>query len=687
MEKMKILIVDDNKDNLYMLQGLLEGRGYEVVSSTNGANTLDKARRDTPDMIISDILMPEMDGFQLCRGVKEDEKLRHIPFVFYTATYTDPKDEDLALRLGADRFIVKPVEPDEFIKIIQGLIRGVEKGKVEPKTLVLEEEEKEVFKLYSERLVKKLEMKMLDLKREMTNRQQAEDELRESEERFRTIADFTYDGEFWIGPDGHYIYVSPSCKRITGYGPEEFVNDPGLLEKIVHPDDHSTVVSHLRASQINQMGLSIDFRIITRSGDERWISHNCQPVYDAGGTYLGRRASNRDISKRKKMQEELMKAKRLESLGVLAGGIAHDFNNILTSVLGNISLAKMDIRPDSKVFELLNEAEKAALRTKELTARLITFSKGGEPVKEDVSVAGFLKDSVSSALSGSDIDCEFSMSDDLWHVEIDVNQAKQVIHNIVVNARDAMSEEGSIKVYCVNTDVSVEEGLTLKEGKYVKISIQDQGAGIVKENLSKIFDPYFSTKGMGSKKGMGLGLAVCHSIVKKHAGLIAVESELGSGTTAHIYLPASEKEIKEPVPVKKPIAERPMTGKGKILVMDDEEMVRDVSAALLAKFGYEVELAIDGVEAIEFYKKAKESGQPFDAVILDLTNQLGMGGVEAIKKLLEIDPGIRGIVATGYSNDPVVTNFRAYGFCGAMTKPFTLYELEKGLEEALGIEG
>ena len=289
-------------------------------------------------------------------------------------------------------------------------------------------------------------------------------------------------------------------------------------------------------------------------------------------------------------------------------------------------------------------------------------------------------------MKGSDIDARFSIPDDISPAEVDEEQMKQAVHNIITNAQEAMAGQGTINVSCENVNIGEKDALTLKDGKYVKISIEDQGPGIPEEDLIKIFDPYFSTKEMGTQKGMGLGLAVSDSIVKKHDGLITVESELGTGTTLYIYLPASVKEIVEAAPVKKPVPEISVTQGGKILVMDDEEVIRDVCNALLTHLGYNAEVAVEGVEAIEMYRNAMESEKPFDMVILDLTNKVGMGGAETMAKLLEIDPDVKVIVATGYSTDPIISNFREHGFRSALPKPFTLDQLKTALHDAIAGE-
>ena len=373
------------------------------------------------------------------------------------------------------------------------------------------------------------------------------------------------------------------------------------------------------------------------------------------------------------MEEELLRNQKLESLGVLAGGIAHDFNNILTTIIGNVSMAKDQVRPEDEIFDLLKESEMASTRAQTLTKQLLTFAKGGAPVKETASIKAILKESSSFVLRGSKSGCEFSIAEDLWSAEVDVGQISQVINNVVINADQAMPEGGIIQVAAENLIIKDKHGLPVKAGKYVRISIKDQGVGIAEKHFLNIFDPYFTTKHAGS----GLGLATTYSIIKRHNGHIKVESQLGHGTTFHIYLPASEKTVSEKEELKL------IKGQGRILVMDDEASLRKMVWRMLEHLGYEAEFAKDGAEAIRMYKEAQASEKPYDAVILDLTVPGKMGGKKAINKLLEIDPKVKAIVSSGYSNDPVLANFQEYGFKGMMPKPFEPRSLGKVLHEVL----
>ncbi len=369
--------------------------------------------------------------------------------------------------------------------------------------------------------------------------------------------------------------------------------------------------------------------------------------------------------------QDMLRAHKLESLGILAGGIAHDFNNILTAILGNVSLVKMWSNPSDKIYPRLDAVERASIRAINLTQQLLTFSKGGAPIKKTTSILELIRDSAEFALRGSNIKCEFDMEEDILPVEVDKGQISQVIHNLVINAEQAMPAGGKIIIKAKNIKVKKHESFQIPEGIYIMISIIDSGTGIPGEVLSKIFDPYFTTK----QKGTGLGLAIAYSIIKNHGGIITVDSEYGKGSVFNIYLPASDIS-----PINEEMSEDKLyKWKGRILVMDDEEIVRNTIGDMLVDIGYTVEFAMEGSEAIRKYKEAKLSGRPYDIVIMDLTVPGGMGGKDAVKEILKFDPSARVVVSSGYSNDPVMANYQIYGFSGVITKPYELKKLSKEL--------
>ncbi|MEW6738724.1 MAG: GAF domain-containing protein [Nitrospirota bacterium] len=511
-----------------------------------------------------------------------------------------------------------------------------------------------------------------------------DERLQSSEKKLREITSALGEGVYVVNEHGRLIFMNPEAERLLGWKETE------LLDKNVHEIIHycrpnGTPLSAgdcpvLKVIRTGEKYITEDDMFIRKDGTMFPVAYISTPMIE-DGRIVGSITAFRDITLRKKMEDELINVKKLESIAFLAGGIAHDFNNLLTGILGNISLAKMSTSPDDKNFGLLTRAEKASFRAKDLTYQLLTFAKGGEPVKGVVYIKRLIEDTVTFSLSGSNVKCDFSIQEDLWPVEVDEGQLRQVIHNLSINAQRAMPEGGTLEVLAENVTVGSEDGLPVKEGRYVKISVKDHGIGIPKEHMKRIFDPYFTTKKMDSRKGTGLGLAVCYSIIKKHDGYITAESRVGIGTTFYIYIPASEKEIQAKEPKGEVFA-----GSGKVLVMDDEELIREVTCDMLRSMGYEVESAGDGQEAIELYKKARESGQPFGAVVMDLTVRGGMGGREAIKRLFEIDPDVKAIVSSGYPDDPIMSDFKKYGFRSVVAKPYKIQELSEILRKVLAGE-
>ncbi len=383
-----------------------------------------------------------------------------------------------------------------------------------------------------------------------------------------------------------------------------------------------------------------------------------------------------DITDRKRAEEEALRASKLEALGLLAGGIAHDFNNFLTSILGNISLAKLKLKNHQDIKRLLCLAEEGCVKAKELTYQLLTFAKGGPPVKKPSSAIEIIKDTVSFCLRGSNVKWDLDFEEDLWLVKLDPTQFSQVLTNLVINAKQAMPQGGTLRILARNYEIkNWLPGFPLEPGKYIEIVVQDEGEGIPEEYLPKIFDPYFTTK----KEGTGLGLAITYAIIKKQGGHIRVESEVGRGTTFFVYLPAWAGQSETDSPQEEEI----YLGKGRILIMDDEEMIRETLQEALEYMGYEVITTCDGKQALEEFKNALERQEPFDLVILDLTVPGGWGGRRTLKEMRRLNPNVKAILASGYADDPAFHDARPYGFVAALRKPFTIQELSRVLQKVL----
>ena len=394
---------------------------------------------------------------------------------------------------------------------------------------------------------------------------------------------------------------------------------------------------------------------------KRWFKNHIYPTKDGLSIFFD------DITDRKKTEEELLKSQKLESISTLAGGIAHDFNNLLTGIIGNISLVKKKMDPADNFFRQLSRAEKASEQAQNLTQQLLTFSSGGLPIKKATSITRLVNETVEFTLSGSGSIHELSFPKYIWPVEIDEGQIRQVIQNLVINADQSMPTGGKIEIEGENIVVNSKHGLPLKNGDYVKLFVRDCGPGISAESISKIFDPFFTTK----QRGSGLGLAVAYSIIKNHNGHVTVDSELAKGSTFTVYLPRSKNPISTVIDKK----ELPTSHAGKVLIMDDDEFIRDFAGEALKEVGYTVQFARNGTEAVKMYRTAFQQGESFDAIIVDLTIPGGMGGKETIVKLLKIDAKVKAIVSSGYSNDPIMGNYQDFGFKEAIAKPYKFNKL------------
>ena len=535
-------------------------------------------------------------------------------------------------------------------------------------------------------LISKLSYSNIKLARTLEGRRQAERALVENEEKYRYLYDSMAQGVTLQDDQGKIVEANQAACRILGLSMDQMMGktsyDPRwkLTREDGSPYDPAEMPSEI-ALRTGKPALDVSCGIYLPEEDAyRWILISSVPKFKKGEEkpYLTMTVFT-DITRIKQMEEELLKTQKLESIGVLAGGIAHDFNNLLTAIVGNISLAKMDIDPQAETFELLEESETACERAAALTQQLLTFSKGGTPIKKVASITKLLKESATFALRGSNVRCEFKFDEDIWPVPIDTGQMNQVINNLAINADQAMPEGGTLEIAAENILVEKGQFATIGPGKYVKATIKDQGHGIIESYLTKIFDPFFTTK----EKGSGLGLATSHSIAQKHGGLLTVDSVVGKGTTFTIYLPAkADDELAN----EKAKAKEKINLKGfRLLIMDDEDGVRKTASRALKRMGCETKEAADGKEAIKLFKAAHEAGKPFDAVILDLTIPGGMGGKEVIIELNKIDPEVKAIVASGYSNAPVLANFADYGFKAMLAKPFTAEALTKAVGTTLGL--
>jgi len=509
---------------------------------------------------------------------------------------------------------------------------------------------------------------------DITIRKQSEIALSQEKERLHVTLRSIGDGVITTDTKGRIILINKSAEVLTGWTQFQAVGKHiKEVFNIVH--EHSRHVCENPVEKVLESRKTVEIAnntsLISRDGTERMIADSGAPIFDSSQEIIGVVLVFRDVTEKYKIEKQLQQTQKMEAIGTLAGGIAHDFNNMLGVITGNISYVLSNFNSDNELYEVLYDIQKSSLQATNLTKQLLTFSKGGAPIKKITNINKIIEESAIFSTRGSKASCKFELSNDLCLCDVDKGQINQVISNLVINANQAMPNGGTIHIKTENVIIDAKNDLILHPGQYIKIEIEDKGTGIPKNHIPNIFEPYFTTK----QKGSGLGLATAYSIIKKHDGIINVKSEIEKGTIFIIYLPASLKAIEE-IEIKKTTKH---SGSGKILIMDDQKPILKMLSRILNRMGYSTESAIDGKKVIEMYSKVYNTKDSFDLVILDLTIPGGMGGIETIMELLKIDPNVKAVVSSGYSNDPIMANYKKYGFCGVVPKPYTKNQLAEVL--------
>jgi PAS domain S-box-containing protein len=520
--------------------------------------------------------------------------------------------------------------------------------------------------------------------RDVKERRRFETEIAAEKESLAVTLRSIGDGVITTDVQGKIIILNNEAERLTGWSSREAIGQP--LRAVFNVASDPAAQTRAQQSgyrteaQSILIGLPENATLTSRDGTARIIEQTASPIRDDKNEVAGVVLVFRDITERQRDEVERRKAETLEQLGLLAGGIAHDFNNLLTAIIGNISLASLLLPPDDEMAARLLDAKNASMRARDLAQQLLTFARGGAPIKTTASIGKLIQDTVSFSLRGSHSRSEFQFGADLWPAEIDPGQISQVIGNLVVNADQAMPNGGTLHVSCENFRYNANTAPAVPDlppGDYIRISIRDEGVGIPEQYLKRIFDPYFTTK----PKGNGLGLATTYSIIKNHDGLIAVRSQLHVGSTFTLYLPAA---LHQQMLVEQPRAISPaITGSGRVLVVDDEESVRTLVHFTLTRLGYQVMEAETALQGVNLYREKFQGGERFDAVILDLTLPGGMGGKEALIKLIEIDPTVNAIVSSGYATDATMSRYQDFGFRGVIAKPYEAAELGKIVHDVI----
>jgi two-component system cell cycle sensor histidine kinase/response regulator CckA len=624
---MKILLVEDHPASRRNLQKLIERRGHEVVAVGSAEEAEVELATHSFPFLILDWMLPGKSGVDLCRELRAKASGDEM-FILLVTARADTADLEQALEAGANDYLTKPLDLDLL-------------------NVRLSVAERQIC--------------------ELTERNLARAALQESARTMKNILENTTDAFFAVDHQWKFTYVNPEAEAITRRNREDII---GRTLWEVFPNLIGTAFdANYRKVMAEQV--ANEFEASNASG-KRWFEVHAYPSNGGVSAFF------RDVTERKRNEEQRLTKSKLESLGTLAGGIAHDLNNILTVISGNIGLAQIEAPAAAgSLLSFLSKAGQAAQHAAHLSSQLLTFSKGGAPQKKVSGIGDLLTQSTDFALHGSNLKVDVDIAVDLWKAEIDAAQIEQVINALLLNAREAMARGGTVRVRARNVEVDENVSPLLAAGRYVKVSVADRGAGIPEDLQSKIFDPYFTTK----PSATGLGLAISYSIVKKHGGLLHLEQTSSEGTTFAFYVRAADRNAVAP--------EAQATGRvfhfnhQRVLVMDDEDAIRELTSQLLGTLGYEVTAVPDGLEAVRVYERALRRGEHYQAVILDATVRGGMGGVATIERLRGMDPNVNAIICSGYSDEAALSEFLAYGFRGALPKPFTRSELADALQRSL----
>jgi two-component system cell cycle sensor histidine kinase/response regulator CckA len=626
----RILVVDDEPRMRESLQSLLSRHGYQVATADSGRQALKALSSGGFDLVLLDVMLPDLDGHGVLAHIRQ-----HLPdiLVIMISGFASIEAAVAALKNGAFDFIRKPAEHEELIKRVDNA---------------------------------------LDRRRLIREKERVARELEQTQRRYRYLVESSPDIIYVLDAAGNFTFVNDAFEKLLGVERAQVIGHH--YSEFVEPEDVKRslfVFNERRTGHRATTGVELRLRRheshVPGNGSSSGtmevplpVEINAHGIYEqeaerSDRKFLGTYGVARDIRERKLLEEHLQQEEKMEAVGRLAGGIAHDFNNFLAAIVGNVALAKIHAKDEGEVLRRLSELERAALRARELTQQLITFARGGAPLKKAGTLPELIRDAAVFVLRGSNVRCRFSFPPDLWLAEFDAGQIIQVIQNLVINADQAMADGGNVEIQGENVTITEAYHLPLKPGRYIRITVSDDGCGIPKGNLPKIFDPFFTTKA----GGMGFGLSTAYSILKNHGGYLDVDSEEGQGTRFFFFLPAVDAPA------------------------DDDPRIREVYKSLLNHLGYSALAVSRGEEALAAYQKARGVGKPFDAVIMDLTIPGAMGGKEAVKRLLELDPDAVAIISSGYSNDPVMADYRSYGFREVIAKPFTSERLSEALWNAL----